>query len=299
MEVDEIFYSQSVRIWGCSRSHGPNKLKLLKAAPTRWLPHREASKRLVSRFEPLVNALDSILNSKNNAEVQGIKENLLEPNTVLFLLLLSDVLTHVNRFSKYLQTRNLVFTTVAHKFVQLKESLHRLSVADGPSFQEHAIPYLKISQDRLAFARRLRNADLIGTDEDLNVRIAKFKKKVKVPFMADLIKELDIALNMNDPVMLAFDVFNVTLSMSETERIENVAKLSSFYGSEQSSKFKGEVNMAPPIIGAQEIESTVIVKFFKDFDDAVSRARESRNKIVKQMVESGKLLASQVDDYID
>ena len=57
--------------------------------------------------------------------------------------------------------------------------------------------------------------------------------------------------------------------------------------------------MASPIIGAQEIESTVIVEFFKDFDDAVSRARESRNKIVKQMVESGKLLASQVDDYID
>ena len=180
---------------------GQNKLKLLKAAPTRWLSHGEASKRLVSRFEPLVNALDSILNSKNNAEVQGIKENLLEPNTILFLLLLSDVLTHVNRFSKYLQTRNLVFTTVARKFVQLKESLHRLSVADGPSFQEHAIPYLKISQDRLALARRLRNADLIGTDEDLNVRIAKFKKKVKVPFMADLIKELDIALDMNDPVV--------------------------------------------------------------------------------------------------
>lgn len=74
-----------------------NKLKLLKAAPTCRLSHGEASKRLVSRFEPLVNALDSILNSKDNAEVQGIKENLLEPNTILFLLLLSVVLTHVNQ----------------------------------------------------------------------------------------------------------------------------------------------------------------------------------------------------------
>ena len=99
---------------------GQNKLKLLRAAPTRWLSHGEASKRLVSRFEPLVNDLDSILNSKDNAEVQGIKENLLEPNTILFLLLLSVVLTHVNRFSKCLQTRNLVLTTVARKFVQLK-----------------------------------------------------------------------------------------------------------------------------------------------------------------------------------
>lgn len=44
-----------------------SKLKLLKAAPTRWLSHGEASKRLVSRFIPLVDALDSIIAVKPNA----------------------------------------------------------------------------------------------------------------------------------------------------------------------------------------------------------------------------------------
>ena len=38
----------------------------------------------------------------------GIHTQLQEPN-VLFLLLLGDVLQPVNRFSMFLQTRNLVF----------------------------------------------------------------------------------------------------------------------------------------------------------------------------------------------
>ena len=75
---------------------GQSRLKLLKAAPTRWLCHEKAAKRLVSQFVPLVNALDIILSAKSSAEVQGIKENLLEPNTILFLLLLTDVLSHAN-----------------------------------------------------------------------------------------------------------------------------------------------------------------------------------------------------------
>ena len=37
------------------------KLKLLKAAPTRWLSHGEATKRLISRFQPLIDSLDTMI----------------------------------------------------------------------------------------------------------------------------------------------------------------------------------------------------------------------------------------------
>ena len=106
-------------------------MKLLKAAPNRWLSHGEASKRQVSRSESLVDALDTLINGKVAPDIKGIRNELLEPNTILMLLLLSDVLAHVNRFSRYLQTRNLIYSTVARKFSQLTESLTKLLNADG------------------------------------------------------------------------------------------------------------------------------------------------------------------------
>ena len=67
--------------------HGLSKLKLLKAAPTRWLSHGEATKRLISRFHPLVDALDSLINKDHKPETIGIRDELLKPDNVLMLLL--------------------------------------------------------------------------------------------------------------------------------------------------------------------------------------------------------------------
>ena len=143
METNEIFHFKGFRVWGCTNSCRRKNLKLLKAAPTRWLSHREASKRLVSRFESLVNALDTLISGKAAPEIEGIRDELLEPNAMFMLLLLSDVLAHVNRFSWYLQTRNLIYSTVARKFSQLIESLTKLLNADDALF---ALPFLSLSK---------------------------------------------------------------------------------------------------------------------------------------------------------
>ena len=94
-------------------------LKLLKAAPARWLSHGEVSKRLVSRFESLADALDTLINGKAAPDIKRIRDELLGLNTILMLLLLSDFLAHVNRFSQHLQTRNLIYSTIARKFSHL------------------------------------------------------------------------------------------------------------------------------------------------------------------------------------
>ena len=114
-------------------------LKLLKAAPTRWLSHGETSNRLVGRFESLVDAL---INGKAAPDIKGIRGELIEPNTILMLLLLSDVLAHVNRFSRYLQKRNLIYSSVTREFSQLIESLTKLSNSDVALFTEFALPFL-------------------------------------------------------------------------------------------------------------------------------------------------------------
>ena len=118
-------------------------MKLLKAAPTRWLSHGETSNRLVGRFESLVDAL---INGKAAPDIKGIRGELIEPNTILMLLLSSDVLAHVNRFSRYLQTRDLIYSTVTREFSQLIESLTKLSNADVALFTEFALPFLQLSK---------------------------------------------------------------------------------------------------------------------------------------------------------
>jgi len=49
-------------------------VKLLKAAVTRWLSHGDASNRVISRFVPLIDSLDAIINKKFDAELRGITQ---------------------------------------------------------------------------------------------------------------------------------------------------------------------------------------------------------------------------------
>ena len=87
------------------------------------MSHGAATICIISKFESIINSLDEIIHNKNGQELMGIHRQLLEPNNVLFVLLLADVLQSVNRFSMFLQTRNLTFNSVNAKLNQLMESL--------------------------------------------------------------------------------------------------------------------------------------------------------------------------------
>ena len=73
-------------------TEGLEKVKLIKASLTTWLCHGAATVRIINRFESIMNSLDEIIHNKNDSELMGILTQLLEPNNVLFLLLLADVL---------------------------------------------------------------------------------------------------------------------------------------------------------------------------------------------------------------
>ena len=163
-------------------------LKLLKAAPARWLSHGEVSKRLVSRFESLADALDTLINGKAAPDIKRIRDKLLGLNIILMLLLLSDFYAHVNRFSRHLQIRNQML--MALDLLNLRCHFY--------SCQKKGWCYLVDYED----------TNLIEA-EDLLTLITEFKSNVKTPFMSDLIAELNDALKINDPVLLAFDVFNI------------------------------------------------------------------------------------------
>ena len=136
------YSSVKASVFGAAQTvEGLKNRKLLKAAPTRWLLHGDASQRSVSQFKPFVNCLDTSITDSRAPDVKGVRDKLLEPNTILMLLLLADVLVHVNRCSRYLQTCNLIFATLACKFGKLVESMQHLAGNDGPSFSEDAVQF--------------------------------------------------------------------------------------------------------------------------------------------------------------
>ena len=231
-------------------------------------------------------------------DVKGVRDELLEPNTILMLLLLADVLVHVNRFSRYLQTRNLIFATLARKFGKLVESMQHLAENDGPSFSEHAVQFLTVAKERMALARRLRGREDV-LEEDEADRINRFRQQVKAPFMTALIEELQNALQINDPVFLAFDVFNVTTKYSFQERIEHVNVLAKYYGSSKTSKMGDSTITAPPNLSNEAVDEQTAKTFFTDFDNSVKREEDCRNKEIRMLVSSGKLKANQVESYKD
>ena len=167
--------------------------------------------------------------------MKGVRDELLEPNTILMLLLLAEVLVHVNRFSWYLQTSYLIFATLARKFGKLVESMQHLAENDGPSFSEHAVQFLTVTKERMALAHRLYGREEVREEDKAN-HINCFCQQVKASFMTALIEELQNALQINDPVFLAFNVFNVTTKFSFQERIEHIDVLAKYYGSSKTSK---------------------------------------------------------------
>ena len=215
-------------------------LKLLKPAPTRWLSHGETSNRLVSRFESLVDAL---INGKAAPDIKGIRGELIEPNTVLMLLLLSDVLAHANRFSRYLQTRDLIYSTVTREFSQLIESLTKLSNADVALFTEFALPFLQLSKKDDVISSVTKTQLDWRRRRSINID----KSNVKTPFMSDLIAELHDALKINDP--------NNTKHCKFWARIFYSHAI--MYKAKESTKSKKHSLMRIILWGPDKIEDTV------------------------------------------
>ena len=144
----------------------------------------------------------------------------------------------------------------------------------------------------MMLSHRLRGHNLIE-EEDLYTLITKFKSNVKTPFMNDLIAELNNALKINDPVLLAFDVFNVSVNFPEEERKHHTEVLLTFYGTVQSSTFQSNNSVAPAVPNSI-VDDETIRSFFEDFKSSVAREEKKRNNEIKMLVQLGKLKAAHV-----
>ena len=117
-------------------------------------------------------------------------DQLLKPSNMFSLLLLTDVVKHINRFSKYLQTENLIFATVTRKFIQIKEAVLSMKENERPSFKElfpmsrdPALTHLlRMSRERMALTHQLGQNYRTEDKENIAERMAKFNLEIKQHF---------------------------------------------------------------------------------------------------------------------
>ena len=182
-------------------------IKIIKACATRLSTHGEATSRIISRFEPILDALDTTVYEKGDAEAQDVRDQLLEPSLTVFLLLLAEVLASINIFSKYLQTSNLAYLSVISKLNKLlsclneiKESLQNHNSLDSTlKFFSKAMPFLKICNQRNDLGRNVRNRQLMPGDDDHHKEmIQEFINGTASQFIDDLVTEIEEALSTNN-----------------------------------------------------------------------------------------------------
>ena len=190
-------------------------LKVIKVCTTRWLTHGEACWRIISRFEPLVDALDAIYNKKRPPDVKGVRDALLQAQNIFMLLLVAELLVPINYFSKLLQTRSLNYSSIKNKLGSVierlklvQEELEDYDAIDSSLVHFHkVVKFLTISVERMELARPLRNSVLVNVDE-IKVKVNNFLYEIGYNFVERLLEEVNKALEEASNVLIAYDVFN-------------------------------------------------------------------------------------------
>lgn len=122
------------------------------------------------------------------------------------------------------------------------------------------------------------------TQRPIPVVVNSFLSTVGEPFIADLVDEVETALEEASPVLPAFSVFHprVTDQTIEHRRISQVEILLDHYGKEMVDVFNGDTVNSPALVSSLEALEEV-PGFFEQLDDKACQAeREVQEKTREQ-----------------
>ena len=294
----KLFKNSTVRTAVFDNAQMADEVKILRAALTRWLTHGKTAIRITSRFKQLIAALDTLYATRRDDDAKGIRDRLLRPTTIM-MLLLAEALVPMNIFSCFLQTRHLTYLTAMEKFKSCVSSLnaikrkilsfdpHANSTPHGLKYFGNVIEFLLISKYGLSSTHDLRDSETVNT---VSASINAFIVNVADPFMRDLIKEVETAMDETSPILPAFELFSPRSQRgSQEEREEFLLTLCEYYGSLQSDVFNGEQVVSPAIVNLQEalIEC---YDFFELFDQTVYQEEERvRNQARRECISTSEM----------
>ena len=242
------------------------QLKVIKACTTRWLTHGEACWRIISRFEPLVDALDAIYNKKRSPDVKGVRDALLQPQNIFMLLLVTEVLVPINYISKFLQTRSLNYSSIKNKsgsvierLKLVQEELEDYDAIDSSLVHFHkVVKFLTISVERMELARPLRNRVLVNVDE-IKVKVNNFLYEIGYNFVERLLEEVNKALEEASNVLIAYDMFNPDKDQRKSMLYceEQFSVLANHYGNDIFDEYNGDTVHANCLISKNDLQAKV------------------------------------------
>ncbi|XP_053390185.1 uncharacterized protein LOC128553096 isoform X2 [Mercenaria mercenaria] len=236
-------------------AYNMTKLTFLRAAATRWLSHGRACSRLLDRFEPIIDAVDSILGKSRSPEVVGLREMLLNKHTVAAAACQCDMLKPVVIFCDYLQG-DVHFSRVNEKVRSLIDELEHLNTRftqvgngvllhDDDELYFSKLPMLwDLIDERREYARRLR--------DERPITIQQFAEEVAMPMVHSLIQELQDAFHCS-PALGAFSVFDMRHVPSDPLELNSIKHVADHYGEMKEDTFMGHHVVSHPEFPADSI----------------------------------------------
>ena len=104
-------------------------------------------------------------------------------------------------------------------------------------------------------------------------------------------------MNMDDPEIKAFDVFNIHADVTDSEWEEKAIALFEFYGRPKTSNFQGDSNEAGAILSTAICDNETRLFFYEDFDLAKNEAAEKRNRLILELICKKELKVEDVETY--
>ena len=104
-------------------------------------------------------------------------------------------------------------------------------------------------------------------------------------------------MNMDDPEIKAFDLFNIHADVTDSEQEEKAIALFEFYGRPKTWNFQGDSNEAGAILSADICDNETRLFFYEDFDLAKKEAAEKQNKLILELIRKKELKAEDVKTY--
>ena len=130
---------------------------------------------LIAWLSCLIHALDAVFEKGGDQEVKSVQDELLQPDTILFLLLLSDALAHLTVFCYFCKEKILISVEIASKFTKLKRSIDELKNKDGQLFCQHSDHFYRYLRKKMELAQWLQgNNQIPASEEEIDVRIKEF-----------------------------------------------------------------------------------------------------------------------------
>ena len=272
-----------------------NTLKMLKACLTRWLTHGKTTKKVSEIFVEIVDSLYNIFAKTRDPEITGIRETLLKPEMILFNLFMADILHICNNFCKYLQGRNVRFSSLPSKVKNFKEKI--ISYLESPEkafeksvYVEQSSNYLDISNDRRQYSTGTRNK--AESDEKTNEEQKRdFWINTAAPFVTDLLAEIDEAFSTaSDEILKSFEVFNPSNLSKNLADLKNhfepyVNVLGNFYGNDKTDTFRERSTTVEKIIDAQSLNDELddFLETSKDIFEFLKKELQTKTVAYKKI----------------